>query len=118
MSKVTLRPFRSDDVDWLVEAHAAHFAENDGFDDSFGPSVRSILNDFVATHDPTREQGWIVDVDGARAGSIFCVGLDDETAKLRLFFVSSVLRGQGAGKLLLNTCCAFARDAGYRKITL
>ncbi|WP_346722090.1 GNAT family N-acetyltransferase [Shimia ponticola] len=35
-----------------------------------------------------------------------------------MFFVSSVLRGQGVGKLLLNTCCAFARDAGYRKMTL
>ncbi|WP_346722087.1 hypothetical protein [Shimia ponticola] len=77
MSKVTLRAFRSDDLDWLVEAHAAHYAENDGFDDSFGSLVRSILNDFVDAHDPTRERGWIVDMDGARAGSIFCVALDD-----------------------------------------
>jgi len=118
MADFTLRPFQSDDVPWLVDAHATHYARNDGFDDTFGPLVNTILTDFVASHDPDVERGWIAEVAGERAGSIFCVRLNATTAKLRLFYLSPRLRGQGAGKVLLRTCCAFARDVGYDQMTL
>ncbi len=118
MSDVQLRPFRADDAPWLVERHATLYARDEGFDDSFGQLVARILDDFIADHDPEREQGWIAERGGTRLGSIFCVSQDDQTAKLRLFLLVPEARGQGAGKRLLRTCMDFARTAGYREMVL
>lgn len=118
MEPVTFRRFDAADTDWLVERHATLYAQNDGFDDSFGPLVRQILDDFVAEHDPACERGWIAEGSGARIGSIFCVRLDEETAKLRLFLLLPEARGQGLGARLLQQCMGFAEGAGYRGMQL
>lgn len=115
---VTFRDYRPGDLEWLVGAHAHHYAEAEGFDDTFGPLVESILRDFTAQHDPDREKGWIAERDGKPLGSIFCVRLDDQTAKLRLFFTAPEARGLGLGKRLLDTCMGFARDRGYARMEL
>ncbi len=118
MSNVILRPFRPDDAAWLVERHQTLYARDEGFDDSFGPLVAGILDDFIAAHDPAREQGWIAEEDGARLGSIFCVDAGGGTAKLRLFLLDPRARGKGLGKRLLARCMGFARDKGYRDMVL
>ena len=56
--------------------------------------------------------------DGKPLGSIFCVRLDDQTAKLRLFFTAPEARGLGLGKRLLDACMGFARDRGYTRMEL
>ena len=118
MDEVTLREFRAGDAPWLVERHQALYARDEGFDDTFGPLVGAILDDFIAAHDPARERGWIAEAGGQRLGSIFCVRLDDETAKLRLFLLVPESRGRGLGKQLLLTCMGFAREAGYSGMQL
>ncbi|WP_136443049.1 GNAT family N-acetyltransferase [Pacificoceanicola onchidii] len=115
---VTLAPFSPDDIDWLVEAHQSQYAQDEGFDESFGALVAQILNDFAADHDPERERGFIAWEDGQRLGCIFCVRLSDETAKLRLFFLTPDARGKGLGKRLLQANMDFAKDAGYRRMEL
>ena len=113
MDKVTLRPFEADDLDWLVQQHAMLYARDEGFDESFGPLVRSILEGFVADHDPACERGWIADCAGQPLGSIFCVRADEQTAKLRLFLLLPDARGKGVGRQLLAQCMEFARASGY-----
>lgn len=118
MDSVTLRPFRADDAPWLVERHGTLYAEAEGFDDSFAPLVAEILGAFITDHDPTCEQGWIAEEAGHRLGSIFCVRLNETTAKLRLFLLVPEARGKGLGRRLLEACMGFARAAGYRDMQL
>lgn len=118
MSDVTIRRFEAADAPWLVDQHAVLYSRDEGFDDTFGPLVASILEAFVAGHDPDRERGWIAEQDGNRLGSIFCVGLTETTAKLRLFLLTPDARGKGLGKRLLRQCMDFARAAGYHDMQL
>ncbi|MBY5932053.1 GNAT family N-acetyltransferase [Tateyamaria omphalii] len=118
MTDVSLRPFQAVDTDWLVEQHGVLYAREAGFDDSFGPLVRSILEAFNADNDPACERGWIAEADGVRLGSIFCVRHDEVTAKLRLFLLVPEARGRGVGRMLLDRCMSFAREVGYEGMTL
>ena len=116
--KTTLRLYGAADHDWLVDLHARHYAEAEGFDDSFGQLVASILRDFEARHNPDCERGWVAEREGVRLGSIFCVRLEGRTAQLRLFLLDQQARGQGLGQRMLTTCMDFARQGGYRKMQL
>lgn len=117
--EVALTPLRTGDIGWLVQQHAEAYARDEGFDATFEPLVARILADFGADHDPTFERGWIARRGERRLGSIFCVkGPEPGVAKLRLFYLVPEARGLGLGRRLLETCLSFARQAGYRKMTL
>ncbi|WP_420584370.1 GNAT family N-acetyltransferase [Ruegeria sp.] len=118
MDKVQIRPFCAEDVPWLVEQHDTLYTRDEGFDASFGALVQRILDDFVAGYDQALERGWIAERARERLGSIFCVSLDEQTAKLRLFLLVPEARGQGLGQRLLDTCMGFARAAGYEEMRL
>lgn len=118
MSDVILRPFEPDDTDWLVQRHGCLYAQAEGFDDTFAPLVRAILDAFNADHDPECEQGWIATDGRRRLGSVFCVREDRDTARLRLFLLVPEARGKGVGRLLLEQCMRFAQDAGYAGMQL
>ena len=118
MEKVTLHRFGPADRDWLVEQHSAHYAKEEGFDESFGPMVAGIVDEFLATHDPACEQGWMAKKGAQRLGCIFCVRMNDQTAKLRLFLLVPEARGLGLGRRLIETCMGFARACGYQDMQL
>ena len=116
---VELRRFLSSDADWLVERHAALYAERDGFDGSFRDVVADIVDGFLRDHDPATERGWIAAAGDRRLGSIFCVQSGEEgIAKLRLFLLEPDARGLGLGQRLLEACIKFAKDKEYRSMRL
>jgi GNAT superfamily N-acetyltransferase len=49
---------------------------------------------------------------------VFCVADSPEVARLRILLVDPAARGLGLGARLVDECLAFARAAGYRRITL
>ena len=114
----SLRPISPDDAAWLVAQHAEHYARVEGFDDTFGPLVDSIIQAFLNDHDSRLEGGWIAQSGATRLGSIFCVRLDDTIAKLRLFYVVPDARGTGVAQALLDQCLGFAKAAGFAGLTL
>jgi len=118
MGSIEIRKFTPDDRDWVIAVHINTYQNGEGFDESFGLMVERIVDNFVATHDPAFEQGWIAWEGGERVGSIFSVHLDDQTAQLRLFQVLPQARGTGLGWRLLKTCTDFARDKGYAQMKL
>ncbi len=118
-SDVILTALRPGDIGWLTQQHAEAYARDEGFDASFEPLVARILADFAEDHDPRLERGWIARAGEARLGSIFCVkGPEPGVAKLRLFFLTPQARGLGLGRRMLDECLTFAKEAGYRRMTL
>jgi DNA-binding MarR family transcriptional regulator/GNAT superfamily N-acetyltransferase len=106
------------DIGWVIERHGAVYAEEYNFNHRFEALVAQVAGAFLADHDPARERGWIAENDGIRIGSVFLVRETDEIGKLRLLLVEPSARGKGIGKGLVEECIAFARQAGYRRITL
>lgn len=109
------------DLGWIVWAHGEIYAKEYDFDTTFEALVARIVADFANEHDPTREVGWIAEVNGQRAGCVLCV-TDDEsdaaTAKVRTLLVDPAARGHSVGAGLVDACLDFAREVGYRRVTL
>jgi len=115
---VQLRGLRPGDLGWVAQRHGEVYAREYGWDTSFEALVARIMADYVEQHRPGRENAWIAEVDGQRAGCVLCVRKDDETAQLRVLLVEAWARGHGLGGRLVDECLRFARDAGYRKLVL
>lgn len=113
-----LRPHRPGDIGWIIAEHGAVYTREYGWDGSFEALVAEIAAQFIKAYDPARERCWIADIDGAPVGSVVLARASDEVAKLRLLIVSEHARGLGIGEALVRECITFARQAGYKTITL
>lgn len=109
---------RPGDLGWVVMAHGELYAQEFGWDATFEALVARIVADHAADADPAREAAWIAELDGERVGCVFCVAADERTAQLRLLLVHPRARGHGVGTRLTRECLAFARAAGYERMTL
>jgi len=118
MDSARIRRFDPSDAAWLVARHGTLDAREAGFDASFAPVVAGILDGFIASGAPAVEAGWIAETQSRRLGSIVCMREGAETARLRLFLLEPVARGQGVGCRLLQICMGFARARGYRGMIL
>jgi DNA-binding MarR family transcriptional regulator/GNAT superfamily N-acetyltransferase len=114
----TLRDPAPGDLGWVISAHGELYGREYGYGPEFEALVARIVADFAASRDPERERAWIAARDGKRLGSIFLVKVDEATAKLRLLLLAPEARGLGLGRRLVEECLAFARAAGYRRVTL
>jgi DNA-binding MarR family transcriptional regulator/GNAT superfamily N-acetyltransferase len=115
---VTLRPHRVGDVGWIVARHGEIYAQEYHWDDTFEGLAAEIAGKFLTHFDPARERCWIAELDGERAGCVFLVKHTATVAKLRLLLVEPSARGHSIGTKLVDACVAFARESGYRKMTL
>jgi DNA-binding MarR family transcriptional regulator/GNAT superfamily N-acetyltransferase len=120
---VTLRPLAAGDLGWVLRRHGTAYAAEFGWDASFEDFCARIIGEYPGLRDrsPGRAAGWIAEVNGVPAGSVFCVPdapLDEVTARLRLLLVEPWARGLGLGAALVGRCLDFARQAGYADIVL
>lgn len=106
------------DLEWVVRRHGEIYRQEQGWDERFGALVADIVADFERQHDPTRERCWVAELDSEVVGSVLVVGGAPGVAKLRLLLVEPRARGKAVGTRLVGECVAFAREAGYKKVTL
>jgi DNA-binding MarR family transcriptional regulator/GNAT superfamily N-acetyltransferase len=115
---VILRQPKPGDFGWIVARHAILYRQDYGWIEPFEGLCAQIVADFVNTFDARWERCWIAEIDGQNAGSVFLAKESDEIARLRLLLVEPSARGHGIGNRLTDECIRFARQCGYRKITL
>jgi DNA-binding MarR family transcriptional regulator/GNAT superfamily N-acetyltransferase len=113
-----LRPHRPGDVGWVVQRHAALYAQEYGWNEEFEALVAEVGAKFIREYDPSRERCWIAEQDGQPVGAVFLVGRSKTVAQLRMLIVDPAARGSGIGTRLVEECIRFARAKGYRKIML
>ncbi|HEY3556424.1 MAG TPA: GNAT family N-acetyltransferase [Kribbella sp.] len=119
MTKLIRKLGKPGDLGWVVQAHAEIYAAEYGWGPAYETLIAQIVSAYASDHNDEREAAWIAEVDGERAGSIFCVqGPDETTAQLRLLLVTPAARGLKLGAELVDTCLAFARSAGYKRMVL
>lgn len=113
-----LRTHRPGDLGWIVYRHGELYAEEHGYNEQFERVVAELAASFLRQHDSRRERCWIAEIEGERVGCIMLVKVSDELAKLRVMLVEPKARGRGVASALIDECIRFAREAGYRRITL
>lgn len=115
---VRLRTHRAGDMGWIIQRHGALYEKEYAFNSEFEALVAEICAKFLREFDATKERCWIAELGDEPVGTIMLVRGPDGLAKLRLLLVEDSARGHGVGRMLVHECVSFAREAGYKGVTL
>lgn len=117
---VVLRPHRIGELGWLIHRQGLLYNQQFGWNGDFEALIARIYSEYHTAPDASPKALWIAERDGRVLGSVFAMPSDGVpgSAQLRMLYVEPEARGQGVGRMLVNQCVAFARDAGYRRMRL
>ena len=113
-----LRAPRPGDFGWIVSRHAEIYEKEYGWIAPFEGLCAQIVADFVNNFDSKCERCWIAELNGENVGCIMLAKDKPGAARIRLLLVDPKARGLRLGARLVDECLRFARESGYKKITL
>jgi DNA-binding MarR family transcriptional regulator/GNAT superfamily N-acetyltransferase len=119
-SPVILRGPRLGEFGWLIHRQGLLYNQQYGWSIEFEALIAGIYSEFERAPDTPPKQLWVAEQNGMIVGSIFAMPSENiaSSAQLRMLYVEPQARGQGIGKLLVEQCVSFARDAGYKRMRL
>jgi len=117
--EITIRPFRKTDLDYVIAGQLALYAAEYGFtSDIWNAYLTGGVRDFAEKFDSGRDCMYIAGHNRVPCGCIAITHADDGTAQLRFYFLEKELRGNGAGRRLIDRAIGFCRDAKYERVFL
>lgn len=114
----TMRPHRLGDIGRVIHAYAVQFAADYGWNHEFEAELAELAAAFVHRNDQERERCLIAEIDGHLVGAVFLMRVSDEICEMLLPYVSPEARGMGIGSDLMSQMVTFAREKGYKKLTM
>lgn len=113
------RPDKLGELGWLIHRQATLYNAEYGWNGEFETLIMQIYREY-ATHQTNRKSLWIAEQDNRILGSVFVLPAPDKdnVAQLRMLYVEPAARGRGLGHYLTKLVVDFAKDQGYRAITL
>jgi DNA-binding MarR family transcriptional regulator/predicted GNAT family acetyltransferase len=114
----SIRPWRTGDLGLMTARQSAFYKEAYGWGRGLELNITEATAGFLRHYCEGRDNGWIAEVAGAMAGSVLVTDEGDGLSRLRLLYVEPMARGRGIGDHLVDLCIRFAREAGYRAMTL
>ena len=104
----------------IAELHGTYYHAHWDFGLFFEAKVATELSRFLQCYEADRDGFWTVVKTNRVEGAVVIDGRQAATegAHLRWFIVSDTLRGQGAGRQLLETAIAFCRQKQYGRVYL
>jgi GNAT superfamily N-acetyltransferase len=115
----TIRPFRKTDLDYVIAGQLALYAAEYGLtSDIWMQYLTGGVRDFAGKFDSGRDCMFIAEHNRIPCGCIAITHADDRTAQLRFYFMEQELRGNGAGRRLIDRAIGFCQDAKYERVFL
>ncbi|WP_199425812.1 GNAT family N-acetyltransferase [Thermaerobacillus caldiproteolyticus] len=113
-----IRRFKPEDAEYIINSHYKIYNKEYNYDLSFKEFIKKGLNNFIERSDTTKEEIWILEINGVPKGSIGITMVDENVAQLRWFLVEPDLRGSGFGSKLIQKAIDFCREKAYKTILL
>jgi DNA-binding MarR family transcriptional regulator/GNAT superfamily N-acetyltransferase len=113
-----IRTVCAGDLPLIASRQAILYRDAYGWGRALEANVTETAFGFLRGDASSRSEGWVAEVGGAMAGSVLLTDEGEGLSRLRLLYVEPWARGRGIGEALVTTCLAFAREAGYRAMTL
>ena len=118
-NSVVIRPFTSEDVDFVISHQLSLYKLEYGFTSEIWKAyLTDGVHELVDQFDDIRDCMYILDYNGTLSGCAAITHTDEVTAKFRFFFVDPDLRGMGAGHKLLDMAIDFCKEKGYKHVFL
>jgi ribosomal protein S18 acetylase RimI-like enzyme len=113
------RELRPGDLGAILEHHGRLYSREYGVDSSFEAHVAAgLANAGLRGFPQAGEAIWIVEHDGAHAGSLALTDDGDGEAWARWFLLDPSVRGHGVGRQLVDELVAAAKEGGYERVVL
>lgn len=113
-----IRTYKSEDIDYIIKKHRELYESEYGFSSTFGDYVEKYVVQFNKSHDRTKENIWIAEMNSSPVGVIAIAKLDNDNAQLRWFLIEPKVRGKGLGHKLIKTAMDFCKEKKYDHVLL